>query len=99
MPQKHTQFLTGEINNTKNLTPTSRISNLAVLTLAQVFFSRDTELIFMPAVKEETHIRSAQDNTQVSFPAIAATLQLLIFENNSINPSKSLVSIYYSDEL
>lgn len=31
-------------------THTSRTSNFAVFTLAQVFFSRDTGLIFMPAL-------------------------------------------------
>lgn len=53
----------------KKKIPTSRISNLAVLTLAQVFFRRDTGLIFMPAVtKRHTHqVSTGQDNTQVPF--------------------------------
>lgn len=38
------------INITVHVHLTSRMSNLAVLTLLQVFLSRDTGLMFIPAV-------------------------------------------------
>ena len=37
------------LNSKRSASHTSRTSNLAVFTLAQVFFSRETGLMFMPA--------------------------------------------------
>lgn len=49
---------------------TSSISNLAVLTLAQVFLSRDTGLMFIPAERHKNRHRSARRN--ISLPVRAS---------------------------
>lgn len=58
------------------------MSNLAVFTLAQVFFSRDTGVIFMPAVEEteaHTHTHTPGQNETTPKSHFLTQLQFCSF--------------------